>query len=309
MKIVAIQEVIPDYVPLPDFIDLVPFEEVTDADVWVQFNIGEFKQRKRYGDIFEFIQNSGKPWIVIESPLFRYNSKPGSYWRWSWHSYFRDTGMHCLEDHPSDRWQRIQQEHDIQIQPWTRRGERVLYLMQRPGDTSNAPLIKGYGNYSMFVRNTLHTLLADTDRDIDIRLHPLRVDQQMEILKPLLDNSQIYISDHSNKDGASPNCVNGGESLYRDLDNAWCAVGANSNSLIETVCYGTPTVCLHPSAMAWPMCIHDTLDIERPMQRPDRTQWLSNLAYCQWTTEEVLDGTAWRHLKMLWDQQHSIDTV
>ena len=30
---------------------------------------------------------------------------------------------------------------------------------------------------------------------------------------------------------------------------------------------------------------------------PDRTQWLHDLAYANWTLQEVRDGTVWRFMK------------
>jgi hypothetical protein len=35
--------------------------------------------------------------------------------------------------------------------------------------------------------------------------------------------------------------------------------------------------------------------IESP-EMPDRDQWLSDLAYCQWTPAEMRSGVVWKHL-------------
>ena len=57
---------------------------------------------------------------------------------------------------------------------------------------------------------------------------------------------------------------------------------------------GIPVVAMDPGSMAWGVARHDvTMDF----YMPDRRQWLYDLAYKQWTIEEVENGNAWEHLK------------
>jgi len=51
--------------------------------------------------------------------------------------------------------------------------------------------------------------------------------------------------------------------------------------------------------MAMPMGTNDLTRLESPLT-PDRTQWLYDLAYCQWREDEVASGKMWDHLQQAW---------
>lgn len=294
--------------PYPNFDNFVLSEyddSLTDPDIWVQTNNPINKKTKRYRHIFERIKNSGKPWIVVEAPVFRCNQLPidhsGAYFRWSWFSYFRDQGIHYHDTSPSDRWEQIQQEQQIEILPWRSPGDNILIMMQRPGDSSLVPIAQKWGSYAKFLENILTQIRSNTDRPIKIRLHPLKFDQQMEILRPLMDTtSGVSISDYSTQ--ITDPWVNGGESLYKDLDQSWAVVGANSNSLVESVCYGIPTFSLDSTAMAWPVSHHNIQEINSPNLEISRQQWLNNLGYCQWRRDEIEQGLCLDYLMQWWPE-------
>jgi hypothetical protein len=52
---------------------------------------------------------------------------------------------------------------------------------------------------------------------------------------------------------------------------------------------------MDPGSMAWDVTEHDLSRIEFPI-KPDRDQWAANLAYTQWTMDEMARGWAWAHL-------------
>lgn len=274
-------------------------------DIWIIHNNPENKRTKRNRGSYDLVYRSQRPWIVVESPALRFNqARPGTsnvYYRWSWFSFFQDQGIHYQPDSPPDRWQRIQQEQGIEIHDWSPRGQEILFMMQRPGDSSNIPLAQQWGSYERMVHWALKNLRRATDRPIRIRLHPLRQGQQRDILKPIMESVRnISVSEHST--ASNDPWVSGGDSLYRDFDRAWAVVGGNSNSLTESACYGVPTYCLHASAMAWPVSQTSINDIEQPQLDIDRSQWLSNLGYCQWRADEIREGLPWHHLMQWWPE-------
>lgn len=274
-------------------------------DLWVIHNNTDNKRTKRYRECYQYITQSQRPWMVVESPAFRHNqARPdsdGVYYRWSWFSYFQHDGIHCQPDSPSDRWQQIQREQDIEIHPWRSRGDNIIWMMQRPRDSSMVPLIQRWGSYENMMLSCLRIIRMKTDRPIRIRLHPARLDQQLPWVEAVIKEiPNTQVSPHSA--GSSDNWVSGGEGLYRDLDQAWAVIGGNSNSLTEAACYGIPTWCLHESAMAWPVSQRDIIDIERPNLNIPRDQWLWNLAYSQWRRDEIEAGRPWEHLMQWWPQ-------
>ena len=68
-----------------------------------------------------------------------------------------------------------------------------------------------------------------------------------------------------------------------------------SNSGVEALLEGIPVFAFDDGSMAWSVCNRSLTDIESP-SLPDRTQWLNDLSYAQWTLGEMKEGLAWRHL-------------
>jgi hypothetical protein len=86
--------------------------------------------------------------------------------------------------------------------------------------------------------------------------------------------------------------------LYTDLHGAWLCVVFSSASAVEALAAGVPVCTLAPWASTAHMGIQDLSQVERPVY-PDmqaRDQFLFNLAYSQWTLEEMARGVAWAHL-------------
>lgn len=270
-----------------------------EADVLVQTNIVGSK-KKKHQPMYNYIIQTGKPWIVAESAVFRYNMvhppAPNAYHRYSWYSYLRDEAIYCNQNSPSDRWLQIQQEQKIEIKPWRTQGEYVLLCLQKPGDSSLARLTAKYKTYDLFISEVLNQIRANTDRKIRIRMHPLRQDRQLLAI----ESAQLSVKDvELSPNSGNGNGFNGGDGLQRDFDNAYAVVGFNSNALTESVCEGIPTFSLCPGSMAMPMGTNDLGRLESPLT-PDRTQWLYDLAYCQWREDEVASGKMWAHLQQAW---------
>ena len=266
-------------------------DKLQSADYYIQHNIIGQK-RKSLQKYYQYILNSKKPFIVAESAVFRRNMiqppHPKAYHRYSWTSYFQDEGDYCNDNCPSDRWEQIQKDQDIEIKDWRLKGEYILIILQRPGDSSLTRLYKKYKTYEGFLTNVVNEIEKYSDKPILVRMHPLRQKQQYEILQKF----NVKIS--SNTHGAAK--LEGSDGLYKDFKDAFCVVGFNSNALTESICEGIPTFSLCSSSMAW-QCSNKNLSTINNPQIFDRQQWLNNLGYCQWTEDEVAQGLPWYHLR------------
>lgn len=78
------------------------------------------------------------------------------------------------------------------------------------------------------------------------------------------------------------------------LDRAMWAVTYNSNSGVDAVMAGIPTVAIDAGSMAWPVTGRVPY-LEPPT--PDRARWGAELAWTQWTLAEIKNGDAWDHLR------------
>lgn len=152
------------------------------------------------------------------------------------------------------------------IQPWRTGGEYALILGQVAGDAALSTLPGGDLNrFYMDLANQAERL----GLPIKFRPHPKSITLPPKL--PLI-----------------------GGDLSEALANAAVTIAFNSNSLVDAVLSGVPSITIDPGAMAWPVSSHD---FEAPLIRPDRRQWAAELAHAQWSLTEIAAGDAWDRLR------------
>jgi hypothetical protein len=83
--------------------------------------------------------------------------------------------------------------------------------------------------------------------------------------------------------------------LAEDLAEAHAVVTFNSNTAVDALLNGIPVFAHDQGSMCWPVANKSLISVDVP-NKPDRSQWLSDFAYAQWTPEEMRSGRAWQHL-------------
>lgn len=95
-------------------------------------------------------------------------------------------------------------------------------------------------------------------------------------------------------------CPSGAElstgSLADDLEWASVAVSFNSSTDIEAILAGVPSIITDIGSLAYPLASRSVHD---PIVTPDRTEWCHQMAWRQWTLEELRNGDAWDHMRQL----------
>ena len=284
----------------PDFkllsFDKVKNMNINDIDAFVQSNVlGKFKNR--YKEHHDFMKSTGKPRIVFEQATFRKNldftDSNNYYYKVGLNHFTYDEGDFKNQNSPSDRWDIISKEQKIVIKPWQNKtynnSQYILFLLQNPLDTSLNTLDEDYNEWIIKV---CQNITERTKKNIKIRLHPRFINRYNTYAFSQLP----FVSISENMQGA--NVSNGGDGLYEDFKNAWAVVTYSSNSATEAVCEGIPTINLHKSSFSWPVSYH-SLDILKEKQINcsfDRTQWLYDCAYTQWTLKEINSGIVHRRL-------------
>ena len=172
------------------------------------------------------------------------------------------------KDMPPDRWA----PHADLMHPWQKDGDYCLIMGQVAGDASIEHV-----NISEWYNETAIRLKWILERPIKFRPHPLS--------RQICDVPGAKLLTVSLADALAGACV---------------AVTYNSNSGVDAVLAGVPTVACDKGSMAWPVSRHD-ISMKNIITYPDRTQWAQNLAYCQWTADEIRDGSAWEHLKQRYE--------
>lgn len=165
----------------------------------------------------------------------------------------------------------------IQLKPWHDRGRYVLIALQNP----HSQQWSGMPDVETWLRQTVSTLKTHTDREIVIRPHPRC---RFQLPKDLLDQGCRL---------QAPRAIPG---TYDDFDfeqqmlDTWAVVNWNSHPGIRAVINGVPAFVGADSA-ARPVATPDLACIEHPA-RPDRQQWLNDLAWQEWTLAELASGVA-----------------
>jgi len=271
--------------------------DMKNVDAFIQTNVlGFIKNNMK--DQHDFMDSTGKPRIVVEQAVFRKNidfDKPETnYYKVGLNHFTYNEGKFFNHNSPSDRWNIIQKEQDIEIKPW--RHDRyddskyILLLLQNPIDTSLNPLYERGEKYEEWVSKTIKQIRNITGKKIKVRLHP-RFQSRFE-------KFDLSEADMISNNYEGWNKSNGGNSLYEDFKKAWACVTFSSNAATEAVCEGIPVINLDNSSFSWPVSYH-TLDI---LTNPviecnfDRTQWLYDCAYTQWTLEEINKGIVHKRL-------------
>jgi len=81
--------------------------------------------------------------------------------------------------------------------------------------------------------------------------------------------------------------------LYEALNRCGLTAAFNSNACTEGYIYGIPARVWNEGSMLWPLIKKPGASTQADAQL--RAKWFAMLAYCQWTMEELSDGTWLRH--------------
>ena len=182
---------------------------------------------------------------------------------------------------PNDRFDKI----GVDVKPWKQKGKTILVCGQVPWDCNVQHLNTGFKKrptsvqgYMDWLRNTLETIHEHTNRNIIFRPHPSfrRRKEWYEVATP----DYVFWSTNS---------------LEADFKRAKVCVAFNSNTMVEAAIQGIPVFAGDIGSMAYPIANTDLTQINDP-KKPSRKQWLNDLAYKQWTWDEMSRGLFWEHL-------------
>ncbi len=167
-------------------------------------------------------------------------------------------------DRPGDRLEKC----PVKFEKWKKPGSKILLVT--PSDKP----CKYYGiNREEWVQSTINEIKKYTDREIIVRdKNPVRHDRVRF------------------------------NSIYEALDNdVWALVTYQSVAATESVLYGYPAFSLAPNA-ADPVTLNDLSKLETPLIPDDdlRYKWACHLAYGQFHTDEMANGTAISILENEW---------
>jgi hypothetical protein len=201
-----------------------------------------------------------------------------------------NNGNFLSDNSPPDRWEMMKGLWNIKNDPWRKSNpeDPILFVLQ-PKD-----------NWSMneldpidWFNGVYKTLRPLTARKFLVRPHPNHMAAIAERAKEFPNDVELVIG---------PKFFSGdNKKFYRfnfqeAIANCHAVVTHNSTASTDSCVRGIPTFCTSDLAICWPVANRDLTKIESP-ELPDRTQWLNDLGYKMWTTEEIKNGTVFRRFK------------
>jgi len=166
-------------------------------------------------------------------------------------------------DMPDDRAKKL----GVELKPW-KEGKYVVLCGQVPWDAS----VEG-SDHGLWLQVAAERLASYSSKPVRFRPHPMA-----RQALPAIDGTELSL-----------------EPLAEALKSAHCVVTYNSNIAVDALLAGVPVFAHDRGSMCWEVANKSLLCADVP-NRPDRTQWLNDLAYAQWTLQEMRRGEAWGHL-------------
>jgi len=250
--------------------DVVWNDPVSDVDViWSVLWNGRMAQNKT---IWQRNVAQSKPTIVLEVG----GIKRGTTWKVGLNGINRDAYFGDYMGHDNSRCNLFV----LEVKPWRTAGEYILIC----GQHEKSLQWQDMPRMSQWVMNTIDEIQKHTDRPILFRPHP----------RCPLDHIE---KEYRNVYRQSPVKLNG---TYDDFDmgfdNVWATVSYSSNPGIHSIINGVPAF-VGTSSLAYDTGndIDFLHDIENPVM-PDRTQWLNDYAWTEFTVEEIAQGIPLKRL-------------
>lgn len=169
--------------------------------------------------------------------------------------------------------ERFNAMHPGALKPWRGfKGDYVLLIAQVPGDAS----LRGEDLTRWYSQQAKHA--AESYRlPVVFREHPQAIKRGV--------NRTV------------PGTVKSIGSLEEDLSGAALVITYNSNTGVDAVIAGIPTIVCDQGSMAWNVrCASSAHEPGQPIsdlefiEPANREAWAYNLAWCQWTLEEIATG-------------------
>jgi len=205
-------------------------------------------------------RGSGKDYLVMERGYI------GDRFKWTSMGFNGLNGRadFVVKNMPADRF-----DNHWKLEPWKTGGDYILLIGQVLGDASVKHI-----NFKKWALEAAEKIKEHYDLPLRFRPHPVEVKRSSEY--------------------KIPGTIQSIRSLDLDLKEAAAVVTFNSNTGVESVLAGVPTVAVDKGSMVYNQASNK---IEDPWVYNDRKQWACDLAYKQWNLAEIQSGLAWEHLK------------
>lgn len=235
-------------------------ENSTEADAAVIWSVLWHGRMKSNESIYRLYRQQNKPVFVLEVGML----KRGLTWKLGVNSIGLDNS-YAIESMPNRS-----KQLGINLAPWTNGGYNVVIACQR----SDSEQWSGQPPTIAWLTETARKIRQHSDKPIVIRPHPRQRIANIpgcviESPKPIPGTYDSFDYDQC-------------------LKTTWAVINHNSGPGTQAILNGVPAF-VGSTSLASPVGNLDIADIENPL-RPDRTQWIEQLAHTEWTIPEIESG-------------------
>lgn len=214
---------------------------------------------------------------------------PKHHWRVSLYSPMNN-GNFLSDNSPPDRWEMMKTLWNVKYEPWRKseQDDPILFVLQ-PKDNWSMDELDPI-DWFMGVYEKLRPI---TQRKFLIRPHPNHMAQ-------MINRKNEFPEDCTLIEGQAH--YKGDEKKYyrfnfqEAITNCHAVVTHNSTASIDSCVRGIPTFVTSDLAICWPVANQDLNNIETPAY-PDRTQWVHDIGYKMWSTDEIRSGVVFKRFK------------
>lgn len=250
----------------------------------VNIIFGSWKDRNiQHHQVKNKVVSSGRPFIVNETSLLGRQKVSDTFdenwFRIGVNGFLADTGLFNNKNSPVDRWEKISAAINIKLLPWSVSGDYILLALQLPGDAS----LRGR-DISEWALQACRKIRQKSDFPIVIRKPQLDREFDKSKINACLDLPNVTLQNGTR------------ENLFETIDKSLFTYTYTSGLGIDSILRGKPVVVDNTGSFVYPIrtCLEEALSYNFTI--PDRTQLLSDLAYAQWSLDEIAQGFPWLHL-------------
>lgn len=235
-------------------------ENSTEADAAMIWSVLWHGRMKSNESIYRLYRQQNKPVFVLEVGML----KRGLTWKLGVNGIGLDNS--CAAESTPNRSKQL----GLELKPWTNSGYNIVIACQRSDSeqwTGQPPTVAWLTDIARKIRQY-------SDKPIVIRPHPRQ---------RIANISGCVIE--------SPKPIPGTyDSFNYDqcLQTTWAVINYNSGPGTQAILNGVPAF-VGATSLAAPVGNLDLAQIENPL-RPDRTQWIQQLAHTEWTILEIESG-------------------
>lgn len=264
-----------------DSVEIIEGNKYSVCDCAVFF--GSWKDRDQpHHNLKRDIVRKAPQFVVLETPLLG-RGRVEEYMKDDWYriglnGFLNNTGNFNNKNRPADRWNKISTELNLQFDGWRSNNSKddpYLVALQLPGDAS----LQG-ANITEWCYRAIKSIRSYGNKPIILRTPQLKRQFDSHYWDQIFKIPEVTLQEGTR------------ENLFTSLRNSYCSVAYSSGLGIDSILAGTPTIAGSPASFAWPLT--SSLSV---LNRPSVHQWLNDLSYCQWSSEEIYEGFPWVHLR------------